>query len=564
MDFKRLRWLFILPITFFVGFFEWIRHYPLHYYLESKFPGWQENFFAVIFMMIIIAVFSHRLINYIKRLNQELLKEREKLRLIIDHSADAIVVLGPDKTFKAVNPAAISLLGWPVDELVDRYLCEDVLKCHDGENSVCDLACLMDTTISAGITSSDVEVNICNRDGQSIPVSLSCSKIPSNQGQEDAMVLVIRDMREKRRLEEELEAIARITSGTLGQGSQVDILQGLVNKIVQVAHVDFAIYNTLEKNQGVPVTSSDNLDENIQRSINQIEDIVVTTGKMEVLTGEGMVLVSYPVHCCGGRLTGVITYGRFGEASFSISAMNTLSRLAKHVMMVVENFLLYQQVQDGATLDERYRLAREIHDGLSQGLGYLNLRCKKIENHLVDGKVDEVLGEIREVRKVVKDLYQEARTSIFDLKLNPGSGDSFVTFLQNYLAKFENQTSISTKLVLPEEPIKLTQKIELHMIRIIQEALANIRKHSHATLVELIVDKNLAGLKVQIWDNGVGLAGVNSSQNHFGLAIMEERAAIIGAEMRVAQGENGGTVVTVELSVGKGGEGYGINQSNVS
>ncbi|MDA8234722.1 MAG: PAS domain-containing sensor histidine kinase [Clostridia bacterium] len=564
MDFKSLRWLFILPVAIFVGVFEWVRHYPLHNYLESIFPGWQENFFSVILMMVIIAVFSHRLFLYIKRLNQELLTEREKLRLIIEHSVDAIVVLGLDKTFNTVNPAASRLLGWQVDELVQRYHCEKVLRCHDRNgNSACDLDCLLDNTVSTGIQSSDMEVNICNREGQSIPVSLSCSEIPSNQGQENAVVLVIRDMREKKRLEEELEAIAKINSGTLGHGPLGDVLQGLVNKIIQMTEVDFVVYNGIQDDHGLRVVAGAKLSEAAQKYINQIEDATVKTHKMEALAGEGLALVSYPVHC-GEKLSGLIICGRIGVNSFAIAEMNTLNRLVKQVVMVIENFLLYRQVQDGATLDERYRLAREIHDGLSQGLGYLNLRSKVIENYLTEGQVKEAIGEIREVREVVKDLYQEARTSIFDLKLNPATGEGIATFLKNYLSKFENQTTISTKLVLPNEPIKLTQKTELHMIRIIQEALANIRKHAQATSVEVVLVKNPASLKVEVRDNGVGLTAVKDNRTHFGLAIMDERAAIIGADISIAPGELGGTVVAVELPVDKGGDGYGPNQSIIS
>jgi len=563
VDFKRLRWLFILPVTLFVGLFEWVRHYPLHEFMEDLFPGWQENFFSVIFMMALIAVFSHKLFMYIKRLSQELMAEREKLRLVIEHSADAILVLGSDKIIKTINPAATQLLHWRTEEVGGRYRCNEILKCHDRhDKQLCDLACLTDTAWSTGMSSSNIEVSIYNRYGQLVPVSISCSVIPSTNGQEDATIMVIRDLRDEKRLEEEVEALAKITRRAPGQTSMEEVLSGLVNKIAEVTKVNFVMYTMVDDGQtrlGAHTGLKDDLDTELLQKTHDIEQAVIKTGKVEILAEKGFALVTHPVHCCSDILIGVITCGRLDGPAFTVPELNTLAHLVEQGAMVLENFLLYRKVQDGATLDERYRLAREIHDGLAQGLGYLNLRSKLIADRLKEGKIEEAAFEIDQLRQVIKELYQETRTSIFDLKIIPADGEDFAAYLKNYLSRFAKQTSTSTKLVLPEETIKLTQKTELHMIRIIQEALANVRKHANATEVEVVVSKSPSGLRVQIKDNGIGFTAPKAGQVHFGLAIMQERAALIGATVSLTQGDPGGTVVTVDLPTGRGGDGYGTD-----
>ena len=574
MDFKHLRWLFIVPITLFIGIYEWMRHYPLHEFVEWLFPGWRENFFSVIIMLAVIIVFSHKLFVYIEQLDLKLAIEREKLALVFEHSADAILVIGHDKMIKTLNPAATRLLGRQQEDF-GSLSCNDVLKCHDCfQKPICKSGCIADHIWITSQSSSAVEINICTKNGQFIPVSISCSEIPSAFGQEDAMVLVIRDIREKKRLDEEVVALTKITDGNPERQSTTELTYSLINKIVDVARVDFAIY-TEEKDgkigQETYAGLKDDLEPAARQKIQQIVQAVLKTGKMEVLSREGtaepwsaeagqvekgLALAAYPVSCCEDTLIGVITCGRFG-GSFTVQEMNTMTLMAKQGALIVENHFLYQKVQDGAIIDERYRLAREFHDGLAQGLGYLNLQSKRVADRLQRGDVEQAARELEELRHVIKELYQEARNSILDLKVI--SVEDITAYLKNYLVQFEKQASVRTKLVLPEETIRLTHKTELHLIRIIQEALANIRKHANATEVQVVATINSESLQVQIIDNGIGFSLPVDVSKHFGLVIMQERAALIGATVSVVAGESSGTVVIIDLPADKGGGEYGTN-----
>lgn len=567
MNFRHLRWLFILPITLFVGFYEWVRHYPLHEFIEELLPGWQENFFSVLIMMGIVAVFSHQLFVYIKHLNRELVIEREKLRLAFEHSADAIVVIGHDKIIKKLNLAASRLLGRPQAEF-GSLRCYEVLKCNDiYQNPICGSACIADPSLLTKKSSYNVEVSLHCREGQYIPVSISCSAI----GQEEAAVLIIRDMREKKRLEEEVEALAKIERGNPGCNSMPELIYILVNKILEVALVDFVIYCVVgegKPGQEIFAGVTDELEIPVRQKVQQVVQAVLKTGKMETHSGEGvtepteagpaengLALIAYPVFCCNDNLIGVITCGRLRNL-FSVPEMNTITQMVQQVTLVVENHLLYQQVKDGAIIEERYRLAREIHDGLAQGLSYLNLRCKVVADYVRAGRIEKVSQEIEELRQVVKQLYQEARNSILDLKIISAIGQDFADYLANYLIQFEEKASVKTTLVLPGDPVRIARKAEQHVIRIIQEALVNIRKHANASEAEVVISKKPKGLQVRISDNGISFSHSGDDREHFGLIVMQERAALIGATVSVAPGKYGGTVVTVDLPADNGGEDF--------
>ncbi|GIM47241.1 hypothetical protein DNHGIG_27900 [Collibacillus ludicampi] len=190
-----------------------------------------------------------------------------------------------------------------------------------------------------------------------------------------------------------------------------------------------------------------------------------------------------------------------------------------------------------AVYEERERLARELHDGIAQTLFYLNVKLQQ--------------GKIEEARKAVSEIDNHVRHAIFNLRSQPEKGESFSLRLQRLLTQWSDITGleVSQEILLPEDHFSPAE--EVHVFAIIQEALANIRKHANAQHVEIRLHgmKN-GGWQLLIADDGHGLDIQTMETKKYGLSIMRERAAQLGATFDIHTIATGGTELV--LTAGKG------------
>lgn len=211
------------------------------------------------------------------------------------------------------------------------------------------------------------------------------------------------------------------------------------------------------------------------------------------------------------------------------------------------NLNVYQHIEREAILEERRRIGREIHDSIAQALAYLKLKTTITKGYLSKGETDKTLTGLNDMQKVSEDAYQDVReiidslsTKVIDLHLIPS--------LSEYIRIFEKRTGIQTEFQHPENPIKLLPLAELQLLRIAQESLTNIRKHSQASQVRLHIEDSPKLLVMAIEDNGQGISSDNQGdETHHGLKIMRERANSIGAVLDIDTTSGQGTKIIVKL-----------------
>lgn len=210
-------------------------------------------------------------------------------------------------------------------------------------------------------------------------------------------------------------------------------------------------------------------------------------------------------------------------------------------------------IQNYATLEERYRLAREMHDGLAQNLVYLNIKVHNMQKKLEEqGNSDTVIKDLVEMRQVTREAVNEVRQNIFALKTSPMEEVScFRVWIKDYLNYFGTINHIETEFnCVCMEMLILPTDIKVQLIRIIQEALTNIGKHARATKTNVSLIKNDKEIIIRIADNGQGIDFNKikiAGKGHYGLSIMGERAQIIGGNLKILPGETGGTLVELRL-----------------
>ena len=222
------------------------------------------------------------------------------------------------------------------------------------------------------------------------------------------------------------------------------------------------------------------------------------------------------------------------------------------------NMNIRQRIQQGAIVEERGRMRREIHDGVAQALSYLSLKTDSVSKLVSTGKIPQAVAGMDEVRNAVDETYKAIRESLDQLSVEVGAVP-MTTAMEEHLKQFEERTGIKTQLELQGPNLNLSPVAELQVFRITQEALANVRKHAQANQVCVTLGRVSRGIEVRIKDDGRGFQPEpqpdTNGQGHHGLNVMRERAEGLGGTLTVAAAPEGGTEVKVFLPVGREGRG---------
>ncbi len=253
----------------------------------------------------------------------------------------------------------------------------------------------------------------------------------------------------------------------------------------------------------------------------------------------------------GDDIIGALCVGRKEARAFQPEDRELLEGLAAQAAIAIENAQLYAEVRFLATVQERERIAREMHDGLAQAAGYLHFRLKALEDRMEDGGQPASCAELAEMRMIARKAYEDVRQSIFGLRTAVSKGMGLIPILTEYLHEFSQQSGIPVELQSEDErATRFSPEGEIQLIRVIQEALTNVRKHAnaHHAWVRFALDGDM-GL-VTIADDGTGflpeiLAG--DDRRHFGLRTMRERAEGLGGGLEVLSAPGRGTKIVVRI-----------------
>ncbi len=210
------------------------------------------------------------------------------------------------------------------------------------------------------------------------------------------------------------------------------------------------------------------------------------------------------------------------------------------------------QVRLLAVLEERDRIGREMHDGLAQVLGYVNTKALAVREFLQHGKVDEADGQILELVSAAREAYTDAREMIVGLRMNDIRKRSFATLVEEYIDRFKRQSGISVRLeILPSwDDAALPEKAKIQSLRIVQEALTNVRKHSQASQVAITLKSDPSSAQIVIEDNGCGFLLsrlLRPDFSRYGLRTMRERAQAVGGTLRIESAPGEGTRIVASL-----------------
>lgn len=217
----------------------------------------------------------------------------------------------------------------------------------------------------------------------------------------------------------------------------------------------------------------------------------------------------------------------------------------------LENARLLAETRHLATLEERDRLARELHDNLAQMLAFLNAKVAVTKYLMSNHDLEGAYVNLLELEQITGETYAEVREAIFSLRTIAASEWQLLPTLREYLDEYHKHYAIDTQLILADDSCcTMDGEAQVQINRIVQEALTNVRKHSGASRVAVRFERVDHSIRVSIEDNGRGFDSSTldaQGSDHFGLQIMRDRAASVGARLDVDSQQNAGTRVTVHV-----------------
>lgn len=211
--------------------------------------------------------------------------------------------------------------------------------------------------------------------------------------------------------------------------------------------------------------------------------------------------------------------------------------------LMLDTAFVFGDVRSMATTEERRRLAREIHDGIAQEIAGLAYVVDDVTHREQD---PELRRDLSKIRDDLTRLVSELRLSIFELRSSVEPGLALGSSLSTYVRQIGARGGMTVHLVLEEDATRLPADIEVEIMRIVQEAITNARRHSRAKNLWVTLRTAPPRAFVRVADDGVGLRGKRGDS--YGMDIMRERATRIGGRLDVRQRVGGGTVV--DLTVG--------------
>ncbi len=507
-----------------------------------------------------------------KRAESELVR----LRKAVETSGEAIFLADREGVITFVNPEFTRLYGYAAEEVIGRAT-PRVLKSGKMTQQEYEWfwARLLDQQIVKG------EFINRGKDGRLIPVEGSANPILDENENIVGFLAIQRDITARKLAEEEirqrnkelaaLNAIAATVSGSLDLNQ---ILHDALDEVLRLKILGEEAYGMLF----LLDEASQTLNLAAQRGAPEGHPCLVTSPKVgECLCGlaiqQGEVIVSenslederhtrrwpemfrhqdicVPLTARGQKL-GVMEIRLPETCGIADSDVRLLKAIADQVGVAIENTRL-RELRERAIVEERERIARELHDGMAQHLGYINTKVAAIGLLLDSRKIKAAKENLLNLEEATQRLFADLREAILDLKMSGQLAAGLIPTIEDYAARFSRLSNLSVEVAIaPQiEPLHLTAETEVQILRIIQEALTNVRKHASARSARVSLQFSGDALELIVSDDGEGFgptAPQRDHRPHFGLSIMRERADAIGGVLTVDSAPGEGTRIIVSL-----------------
>lgn len=256
---------------------------------------------------------------------------------------------------------------------------------------------------------------------------------------------------------------------------------------------------------------------------------------------------SIPLYAHSKEL-GVLNVASQDWRELSSEDLRLLYTIGDMLSIAIERAKLFNQSVQMGAIEERNRLAREIHDTLAQGLTAITLQLETADAHLeknIDAK--KLQHAIQKALRLSRENLEEARRSVQDLRAAPLENRTLAEAIKSLTDPFQSNSNARVFFRITGKNRPLPVRIETGIYRIIQEALTNIHKHASAREVNLQLDITPDRVNLTIKDDGKGFDPDQISPGHFGLIGLRERTKLLGGQLTLQSNPGRGTLLEVSF-----------------
>jgi two-component system NarL family sensor kinase len=255
---------------------------------------------------------------------------------------------------------------------------------------------------------------------------------------------------------------------------------------------------------------------------------------------------SIPLYARGRRL-GIMNVASPDWRELSPEDLRLLYTVGDLLSIAIERARLYAKSAELGAVEERNRIAREIHDTLAQGLAGIALQLETADALLEAGAEPERVGpSVRRALEQARASLEEARRSVLELRASPLEGKTLAEALAALVAGWREQNGIDATFDEVGDSTQLPARVELALYGIAREALANVARHASAERVRVVLTSEAGVARVVIDDDGRGFDPARVAEGRFGLVGMSERAKLLGGRLRVESEPGAGTRIEAE------------------
>ncbi len=265
-----------------------------------------------------------------------------------------------------------------------------------------------------------------------------------------------------------------------------------------------------------------------------------------MLNGHNLEMIAVPLQHRGRNLGVYNLFVEKAELQNKDEIKALFTSVGRHLGMAIEKAHLDEEAQRLSIMQERNIIAHELHDSLAQTLASLRFQVSMLDDSLDRQESHVSHEEIQQIKSGLDDAYTELRELLAHFRA-PMNARGLLPALEDLISNFRKQTGMHILLQKEWESTQLPAAMEMQVLRIVQEALTNIRKHSQAHTVRVLLRcDNEGNYRVLIEDDGVGMSEPTLSAHlgeHIGLSIMKERAELLGGELHFESEQGEGTRV---------------------
>lgn len=232
--------------------------------------------------------------------------------------------------------------------------------------------------------------------------------------------------------------------------------------------------------------------------------------------------------------------------TFSEKELELVRSLAQQATLAIQMTRLAEEAKQTALLEERARMAREIHDTLAQAFGGISMQLQAF-NYFATTQPEKAQSHLISAQDLAQEGLAEARRSVWTLYLESSEYEDPSQTIAKFIEQTASGQSTQIKLTIDGIPYRLHPDVGLNLLRIAQESIANALRHAQAETIQITISYSTQAVKLTINDDGCGFEPRSSSRG-FGLLGMQQRAARIGATWHLVSQAGLGTTIIVTIA----------------